>query len=302
MTWEVAAAAIVLDLLIGDPHWAPHPVRALGWWITRVERTTRRFLGATRTTGVLLWSATVGIAVAVVWFTPRWLDLYWAYSLLAIGSLDRESQRVVGKLDQGDLSGAREALSRIVGRDTARLDAPEIRRAVLETVSENASDGIVAPLFFLALGGAPAMAAYKAVNTLDSMVGYRNERWREVGWFSARMDDVANWIPARLTALFVVVAAAILRLDCLEAWRIAWRDGASQPSPNAGWPEAAFAGALGVRLGGRSNYQGRESVKPRLHADGREPDRSATRDGRKLLYGTALIAAAAALAAIAWGT
>jgi len=301
VTWEVAGAAIVLDLLIGDPHWAPHPVRALGWWITRVEQATRRFLGAGRATGVLLWWAAVGVAAAVVWLTPRWMDLYWAYSLLAVGSLDRESQRVLGKLDQGDLPGAREAVSRIVGRDTAELSEQEIRRAVLETVSENASDGIVAPLFFLALGGTPAMAAYKAINTLDSMVGYRSKHWREVGWFSAQMDDVANWIPARLTALFAVVAAATLRLDWREAWRAARRDGGSQPSPNAGWPEAAFAGALGVRLGGRSSYEGRVSVKPQLHPDGREPDRSATREGRRLLYGTALTAAATALAAIAWG-
>lgn len=300
MSWEVAAAAVTLDLLLGDPGWAPHPVRALGWWVTRAERTARRMFGATRSAGIVLWLSTIGIAVGIVWLSPRWLDLYWVYSLLAIRSLDRESQRVLRRLDEDDLAGARKALSWIVGRDTEQLDAKEIRRAVLETVSENTSDGITAPLFYLALAGAPGMAAYKAINTLDSMVGYRDDRWREIGWFSARVDDAANWIPARLTALFAVVAAALLRLDWRSAWRTAWRDGGSQPSPNAGWPEAAFAGALGVRLGGTSSYEGRESEKPYLNQEGRVADQSAVKRGRALLYGTAFVAVATSLAAIAW--
>lgn len=301
MTWPLVAAAVALDLLLGDPRWAPHPVRAIGWWIARVERTTRRLLGATRWAGVVLWLAVVGATTAVVYLLPRWLDLYWAYSLLAIGSLDRESRRVVRLLDGGDIAEARRALSWIVGRDTERLDESAIRRAVIETVSENLSDGVVAPLFFLVLGGAPAMAAYKAVNTLDSMVGYRNDHWRDVGWFSAKADDAANWIPARLTALFVVLGAALMRLNASAAWRVARRDATSQPSPNAGWPEAAFAGALGVRLGGESSYQAVVSRKASLNPEGRPPDRRASAQSRKLLYATALTAALAAVAAIAWG-
>lgn len=301
MTWPLVAAAVALDLLLGDPRWAPHPVRAVGWWIVRVERMARRLLGVTRWAGVVLWLAVVGATAAVVYFLPRWLDLYWVYSFLAISSLDRESRRVVRLLDGGDVSEARRALSSIVGRDTERLEEPEIRRAVIETVSENLSDGVVAPLFFLVLGGAPAMAAYKAVNTLDSMVGYRNDHWREVGWFSAKADDAANWIPARVTALFVVLAAALMRLDALAAWRVARRDATSQPSPNAGWPEAAFAGALGVRLGGESSYQGVVSRKASLNPEGRPADRRASAESRKLFYATALTAALAAVAAIAWG-
>jgi len=151
-----------------------------------------------------------------------------------------------------------------VGRDTAALSEEEIVRATVESVSENTSDGIVAPLFYLALGGPACAMAYKAINTLDSMVGYRSDRYRDFGWASARTDDLANWIPARLTAVAMSVAAAIRLGTGLSAWRICWRDARNHPSPNSGWPEAAMAGALGVQLGGGNVYGGEPEVGVRL--------------------------------------
>jgi adenosylcobinamide-phosphate synthase len=180
----------------------------------------------------------------------------------------------------------------VVGRDTAQLDDAGILRAAVETLAENLSDAVVAPLMYLALGGPVAMAAYKAVNTLDSMVGYKDQPNRDFGWFSARADDWANLIPARLTAALISICALLPRLRFCDSMRIAWRDAGSQPSPNSGWPEAAMAGALGIRLGGVSRYQGRESSKAFL-GDAIEPlSFAAYRKARCVLYGVASLAVA----------
>src|SRR5262249_45087850 len=184
-------------------------------------------------------------------YIPRpWISIYWIFALLAIRDLDVEAARVIASLRRNDLDNARRMLSFIVGRDTAALEPPEILRATIETIAENLCDGVIAPLFYLALGGPVAMACYKAMNTLDSMVGYRSERYREFGWASARMDDLANWIPARLSALLIWIAAAVSGCDVRRAIAITLRDARLQPSPNAGFPEAAVAGAARVRLGG----------------------------------------------------
>jgi adenosylcobinamide-phosphate synthase len=234
----------------------------------------------------------VAAALALV---PRpYAHVYWIFTLLAIRDLDAQSTAVIRALAAGDVEAARSLLSRIVGRDTARLSEQEIVRASVETVAENISDAVVAPLFYLAIGGPVGMAAYKAINTLDSMVGYRDERYREFGWFSARADDVANFIPARLTAILVGVAALPLGLRPGAAVRMALRDGASQPSPNAGYPEAAVAGAVGVRLGGVNTYRGVVSAKPHL-GDAIVPLTPALfPQVRRLLYGTSLLAVAGA--------
>jgi adenosylcobinamide-phosphate synthase len=169
---------------------------------------------------------------------------------------------VLVPLEKGDTPSAREALSHIVGRQTLELGEEEVIRATVETVAENTSDGVIAPLFYLFLGGVPLAMAYKAVNTLDSMVGYKNGRYRDFGWASARLDDILNFIPARLTALLMVSAAFIFKMDWRDAWRIMLRDNSNHPSPNAGWPEAATAGALGIRLGGENFYPGRSELRP----------------------------------------
>jgi adenosylcobinamide-phosphate synthase len=191
--------------------------------------------------------------IATVWL---------AWTCLAARELHRQSAVVVERLVDGDLRGARQALAMIVGRDTAELDEQAILRACIETVSENSSDGIVAPLFYLGLGGPVTGIVFKAVNTLDSMIGYRNERYREFGWAAARLDDLLNWLPARLTALLMIAGSAALGLNPLGGWRVMRRDARRHASPNAGFPEAVAAGALGVQLGGPACYFGQWQEKP----------------------------------------
>lgn len=294
--WETMAGA-GLDMLLGDPRWMPHPVRGIGWLIAGQEPLWRRSGLTLRTAGAGLCLLTVALTAAAVaaslWLLP-YARIYWIYSLLAIRDLDRHAADVFHALRQSNLSAARERLSWIVGRDTANLEEPEIIRATVETVAENLSDGIVAPLFYLALGGPVLMAAFKAISTLDSMVGYRNEKYRDLGWFSARADDWANWIPARLTAVLIWVICALPGYSIRQAIRITLRDGASQPSPNSGYPEAAVAGALGLRLGGMNYYQGVPSRKAYLGDALVPPSAGVFPRLRVLLYGVALLAAAGA--------
>jgi adenosylcobinamide-phosphate synthase len=218
--------------------------------------------------------------------------IYWIFALLAVRDLDLQSWAAIKALRAGDIELARERLSRIVGRDTAALDEAEIVRGAIETVAENLSDAVVAPLFYLALAGPVGMAAYKAVNTMDSMVGYRSERYREFGRFAARADDIANFVPARITAALICACAVLPGFRTRDAFRIALRDGASQPSPNAGWPEAAAAGALGVRLGGLNFYHGVPAPKPPLGDAVRPLSVSLFPRVRVMLYATSALAVA----------
>lgn len=281
-----------LDLALGDPPWFPHPVRGIGWLITRLEPLCRRM--PLRAGGLLMWLLVVGSTAGLVWLTQPWLAILWIWTFLAVRDLDVQAMRVIVALRDQDLPAARERLSRIVGRDTAALDEPEILRATVETVAESLSDGIVGPLFYLALGGPAAMAAFKAASTLDSMCGYRNHRYRDFGWASARLDDVANFVPARLSVLLVALAALVMGYDARGAVRCALRDGRSQPSPNSGYPEAAVAGALGVRLGGLNYYQGVASPKATLGDALRPLSLEVFRGTRQLLYGTSGLAVLAA--------
>jgi len=271
----IVLAAVILDLVLGDPRALPHPVVAIGRMISFLESPLRRLFKNARPAGVALLVITVGVTYAgaallihaayalspVAGFVA---GLYLAWVSLAARSLQIESGKVAKALLQGDLPGARLALSYIVGRETAQLDEPEIVRGAVETVAENTGDGVIAPLFYLMLGGPPLAIAYKAVNTLDSMVGYRNERYLEFGWASARFDDLANYLPARLTGLLMVLAAPICALSGGGAWRIMRRDCRNHASPNSGFPEAAAAGALGVQLGGANRYFGRVVEKPAI--------------------------------------
>ncbi len=267
LTPELLAAALLLDLFLGDPHWLPHPVAGIGRLITIQEQLYRRIGLDGYGGGLLLCLLTVAGTVSAAW-----LLLYLLYQLspllgdlatvlitwtcLAARSLHHESNLVVAAVAQGDLTAARMLLARIVGRDTAELDQEAILRATVETVAENSSDGIIAPLFWLVIAGPVGGVAYKAVSTLDSMVGYRNERYYRMGWASARLDDLVNLLPARLTALLMVLTAALAGLSGSGAWHIWRRDHRNHPSPNSGHPEAATAGALGIRLGGGAHYGG----------------------------------------------
>ncbi len=280
----ILALAIVLgfllDQLLGDPPPWPHPVRWIGRLIEIGETALRRVLPE-RLAGVLLVLFVAGIAVAAAWGA---LELAYRanphvgfgvsalliYLGLATRSLADHARAVMIPLREGDLGKARIQLAKIVGRDTPELNEEGVCRAGIETVAEGTTDGIVAPLFYAALGGPIALWAYKAINTLDSMIGYRNPRYLRFGWAAARLDDLANWIPARLTLLLMPLGAVLTGQDGSAAWRIGRRDGRRHPSPNAGLPEAAMAGALQVRLGGPSNYGGVVSDKPVL-GDARTP-------------------------------
>ncbi len=277
LPWHLASA-YVLDLIAGDPQWLPHPVRWIGraiGWAENLLYDPKASPALLRISGMVLWvlviTVTVSAAMVFIGISRHGgtviadAVLIWlAYTTLATRSLHRESSIVARAIEQADIGLARKRLSRIVGRDTATLDESNILRALVETVSENISDGIVAPLFYLSILGPVGALAYKAVNTMDSMLGYTNERYRYFGWFPARADDAANWIPARLSGLLIVGAAACLRADWRSCFRTMRRDARKMKSPNSGYPEAAAAGALGVELGGTNFYFGEPVEKPRL--------------------------------------
>lgn len=300
--------ALLLDLIIGDPHWLPHPVVAIGSLIGRLDRGLRREWLNERLAGVLLLLLVVISSAGVTWILLQTLTSLlplagWIAAILvssaclAARSLHKESARVASALLAGDLPTARRSLNLIVGRDTDQLEEPEIWRAVVETVAENTSDGIIAPLFWLTIGGPVAAMAYKAVSTLDSMVGYRNRRYLQLGWASARMDDLLNYIPARLSALLLIMAAPLAGCSASGAVRITLQDRLKHPSPNSGHPEAAAAGALGVRLGGAATYGGISSWKEYI-GDGPAPlDERAYRGMIKLMYISTLLMATACMVA-----
>ncbi|MFB2863972.1 adenosylcobinamide-phosphate synthase CbiB [Aeromonas sp. MdU4] len=278
MTTLLYGLSFLLDLMLGDPpHW-PHPIRWIGQLICLLQNWLRRHCHSERAlygAGALLWVATVGITYLVTWglialltAIHPWLGLaatvWLTYTILAARCLRDAAMAVYRALQSGSIEESRRQLSYIVGRDTASLDSTQVGRAVVETVAENTVDGVIAPLFWLFIGGAPLAMAYKAVNTLDSMVGYRNEKYRAIGCVSARMDDLANLIPARLGWLLLSLAAALLGLRGRSALCLGWRDRYQHKSPNSGWSEATVAGALGVRLGGPSYYFGALVEKPWL--------------------------------------
>ncbi|BDG60897.1 adenosylcobinamide-phosphate synthase CbiB [Caldinitratiruptor microaerophilus] len=283
--WVLVGAAYLVDGWVGDPPRWPHPVRWIGALITALERLVRprtRGPRAELVAGAALAAATVAVSAGAAWAVLRvagaihplvadGVAALGMASLLARRSLADAARSVWAPLHAGDLPHARTAAGQIVGRDTVGLDAGEVARAAIESVAENTSDGVIAPLFYAFIGGLPLMAAYKAVNTLDSMIGYRNDRYLYLGRAAARLDDAANWIPARLAALSLATAAALLHRRGTRAWKAALADARKHPSPNAGWPEAAMAGALGVRLGGTNFYGGVPSHRPVLHGAGRPP-------------------------------
>lgn len=269
--------AIILDLLIGDPKWLPHPVVGIGKLISILEK--RWNLGSRRRRkgfGVLLTISVVGsiyllsFTVILIAFQLHIIfgiivEIYLLSTTIAIKGLREAALRVYIPLTQGDYRAARYQLSMIVGRDTDQLTEPEIVRGAVETVSENTVDGITAPLFWALIGGAPLAMAYRAVNTLDSMVGYKNDTYIDFGWASARLDDLVNWIPARMTSLAIWLSSFFIRGSKRKlALQVTWRDAAKHPSPNAGWSEAMVAGLIGVQLGGINYYHGEVSERAKM--------------------------------------
>ncbi len=302
-------AAYTLDRLIGDPPWLPHPVRWMGRFIAAGERALRPL--ATGPVGLFLAGAVLSLTLVGLSYGGSWLALrslcawsptfgamvmvYLAATTLATKDLLDETAAVVNRLLNHDLPGARARVARIVGRDTAELSESEVCRATVETLAESASDGIIAPLFYLAVGGVPAALAYKAINTLDSCIGHKDEHYFWFGKFAARLDDLANWLPARLTALLLVIAAGLGDADWRGALVTWWRDAHRHASPNAGHPEAAMAGALGVRLGGRNTYTGVPYVTPFLGQALRPLDIVAVETARRLVARVSWLGFAAAL-------
>jgi adenosylcobinamide-phosphate synthase len=305
MTAFQFALAYLLDLALGDPRYFPHPVRGIGLLIQGFEK-------------VLMWpSSRPGWERAAGWFLAVGLPAgifagtYWliegaesihpwagslliivlAYTTLATRSLHQEAGQVIRALKEGRITESRKKLSRIVGRDTENLNRTEILKGVLETMSENLSDGIVAPLFYLFLGGVPLAMAFKAVSTLDSMVGYKNNRYQHFGWASAHLDDWFNYLPARLTGLLICLISFPLGLSAGQAWRIWMRDGRKLSSPNAGIPEAALAGALQIQLGGPIYYGGVRAEKPFLGEDRTEITLADYRKTVRVVYGVSLVMA-----------
>lgn len=307
--------ALAVDAFLGDPPTWPHLVRFMGRAVERAEERLRAVLpGWLELAGFFLvllvaggsaLAAWVLLALAqVIWQPLAWLlALALSWQCLAAGQLWREARAVARPLEAGDLALARRRLAMIVGRDTASLDEAGLRRALIETMAENLNDGVIAPLFYLTLLGPVGAVTYKAINTLDSMVGYKNQRYAQFGKCAARLDDAAGWLPARLSAWLLVAAARLAGLDAAGAWRALRRDHAAHSSPNAGWPEAACAGALGIRLGGPSHYGGQLKEKPWLNQEGRQPSPVDVAGCLRLLVMACGLAGLLALAAAAllWG-
>ena len=294
-----------LDLLLGDPSWLPHPIRAIGALIAGLEKVLRKLFPKSRggelaggaALVVLVLALSGGFTLLVLWLCGQvglWLrflaETILCFQLLATRSLKGESMKVYKALKAGDLEGARYAVSMIVGRDTQRLDEAGVSRAAVETVAENASDGVIAPLIFLAIGGAPLGMVYKAVNTMDSMVGYKNDRYLWFGRCAARLDDLVNFIPARLAGLLMCLGAGFSGFDGPNALRIFRRDRKNHKSPNSAHTEAAAAGALHIQLGGSNYYFGKLVEKPTIGDPDHPVEPLDIVRVNRLMYATAFLA------------
>ena len=300
----------VLDALLGDPYDMPHIIRLIGTFIARAEAVLRRVFPegprGERLAGAMLVAVVAPTSCGCCWLALHlaarvsplldWvLETFVCYQMLAARQLVIEALRVRDALTEEGLPAARKAVSMIVGRDTAQLDEAGVVRAAVETVAENASDGVVAPLLFMALGGAPAGVLYKAINTMDSMVGYTNDRYRFFGTVAARFDDLLNWVPARVTGVLMCLVAPLVGLDNRGAWRIFLRDRYNHASPNSAHPEAACAGALGVQLAGPASYFGVLHDKPTIGDDTRPIESADITRACRLLTATSCAALVLAL-------
>lgn len=326
----VLILAFLLDMAIGDPRWLPHPVRIIGRAISKTEYLLRRQLEdkryeiqdlrqkkGERLKGIFLVILIVGSTFSITWlmiyaiskiknistslfYCTTVLLVYLTSTTIATKELIKSSKVVIEDVKNKDIESAKNNLSMIVGRDTKNLSEKGILKATIESLSENLSDGVIAPLFYLAIGGLPFAMAYKAINTLDSMVGYKNDKYREFGWASARLDDIANYIPARISGALIVIAIFFITIfKCPSkalsithhALRIMINDGRKHLSPNAGIPEAAMAGALNIRLGGPSTYGGILVQKPYIGEEKTEDYLSASEKAIRIIELSSIIGA-----------
>ncbi|MFE5318631.1 adenosylcobinamide-phosphate synthase CbiB [Paenibacillus sp. NPDC056579] len=322
-SWQETAwmlvAAIVIDWWVGDPRWPTHPVIRIGQWIRWVESklhpsgSSRDGSPASqRLRGVMLTVSTLAVAFAVIglllWaaraFHP-WLgyavNTWFISTTIAIKGLKDAAMKVFIPLSEGRMEEARTYTGYIVGRDTSQLGEAELTRATVETVAENTVDAVVSPLLYALVGAAPLAMLYRAANTLDSMVGYKNDKYLYFGWASARWDDVMNWIPARLTGLLLVAVAACRKgCSAVRATKAVFRFARLHPSPNSGIPESAVAGALGIELGGTNVYHGRTSERARMGWPLRERRMDDIVQTVRLLYGVSILIAGGLLCALGW--
>lgn len=291
-----------VDLFIGDPPLIPHPVVGLGWWIAFLEKRLNRpkfTINRLKFHGILTVLTTLMIAFFIPFLILMWLRsvpwLFWPVNLwlmgttIALKGLNQAGQGIYQSLSTGNLAVARLEVGKVVGRDTANLSVGEITRATVETIAENSVDGVIAPLIFGFLGGTPLAMLYRAVNTLDSMIGYKNDRYRHFGWAAARLDDLANLIPARICAFIMVISSFLLGFNWRNGIKVALRDARKHPSPNGGWPEAVTAGALGIRLGGLNLYQGIASFRSYLGDGHRSLEIADIKHTSKILNLTSMI-------------
>ena len=308
--WAVLGG-FLLDALFGDPAWLPHPVVLMGRCISALEKhlrtalpkTPRGELAGGAVVAAVLPLGTLAVTGLACWAAARLhpalglaLQMLWCGQALAAKGLAQESRNVYKELAKGDLPAARRAVARIVGRDTQNLTAAGVTRAAVETVAENTSDGVIAPLLYMLLGGAPLALTYKAINTMDSMLGYKNEKYLYFGRCAAKLDDAANWLPSRLAALLWVAAAALTGNSARGAWRIWRRDRRRHASPNSAQTESACAGALGVQLAGPAYYFGEYYDKPTIGDPLREIEPRDILRANRMMYAESLLALVLGLA------
>lgn len=308
MKWTALALVLgfFIDLLVGDPRWLYHPVRIIGHGISFLENHLRTCFPKTekgeQRAGfllvILICAGSAAVPFGILYLAYRihlvfgiCLEILMCYQMLAVKSLKDESMRVFEELKKGDLEGARYAVSMIVGRDTRTLDEAGVTKAAVETVAENTSDGIIAPLFYMAIGGPVLMFFYKGVNTMDSMVGYKNEKYLNFGRYAAKFDDIMNYIPARISAWLMIAASYMCGFDGKNAAKIYKRDRYNHASPNSAQTEAVMAGALDIQLAGNAYYFGKLYEKPTIGDNIRPVESQDIQRANRLLYVSAAVAA-----------
>ena len=289
----------IMDLVFGDPYWFPHPVRFIGKLISKTEKFIRKHAKSEESLkywGILMWlvpvvtTALVTALIVKIASFNKYVEIFVSafiiYTTLSTKCLKDEATRIYNVLETGDIKKSRVQLSYIVGRDTTNLSQSEIIRATVETVAENTVDGTISPMFYGFLFGPVGAMTYKAINTLDSMVGYKNDKYLNLGCVSAKLDDVANFIPARLTAIFMPLGAFLCGMNGINSFKIAIRDRKNHKSPNCAFAEGAAAGAIGVQLGGTNIYFGKEVYKPTIGDKKRELENYDIVRMNKLMYAT----------------
>jgi len=295
----IMVIAFVLDYIFGDPGFLPHPICLIGNGISFFEKNIRKLIKFEFLAGMILAILVVSLSFlipfAILYFTYQLniyfgiaIEIYFCFQILAAKSLKKESMKVYFPIVKNDITNARKYLSYIVGRDTQNLEKDQIIKATVETIAENTTDGVTAPLIFMCIGGAPLAFMYKAVNTLDSMIGYKNEKYIRFGKFAARLDDFANFIPARVTALIMIFSSFVLRLDYKNAFKIFLRDRKNHKSPNSAQTESVCAGALNIQLAGDASYFGKIVKKPTIGDKKREIKPEDIILANKLMYVTAV--------------